>query len=50
MEGQGARWGTIEQLFSTQCDRLGLEHQAGEAPEPPPMQPPSRGWQLPLIF
>jgi DNA repair photolyase len=50
MVGQGARWAAIEQLFSAQCDRLGLVHLAGEAPEPPPMQPPSRGWQLPLIF
>jgi DNA repair photolyase len=34
MVGQGARWAAIEQLFATQCERLGLRHAHGEAPEP----------------
>ena len=50
MVGQGARWGAIEQLFSLHCDRFGLVHQAGEAPEPPPTQSLPRGRQLPLVF
>jgi len=50
MVGQGARWSAIEQLFSTQCDRLGLEHHAGEAPKPPPAREAPRGRQLPLLF
>ena len=42
MVGQGARWAAVEQLFSTHCDRLGLEHHSGEAPQlsPPPKLPP----------
>ena len=49
MVGQGVRWSTIDALFSAQCDRLGLEHLAGETPEPP--EPPRRaGPQLPLVF
>jgi len=49
MLGQGPRWTAIEQLFSTHCDRLGLEHHAREAPEPPPEGEPPRGRQLPLF-
>ncbi|MFZ1866719.1 MAG: PA0069 family radical SAM protein [Polyangiales bacterium] len=36
MVGRGPRWAAIEQLFSTHCTRLGLDHQRGEAPEPSP--------------
>lgn len=36
MVGRGPRWAAIEQLFSTHCTRLGLDHQAGEAPQPSP--------------
>jgi DNA repair photolyase len=50
MVGQGARWGAIEQLFSMHCDRLGLVHQADEAPEPRPTPSPAKGRQLPLAF
>ena len=50
MVGQGERWSAIEQLFSTQCERLGLTYVAGQAPEPgaPPSEPDRP--QLPLIF
>jgi DNA repair photolyase len=50
MVGQGARWAAIEQLFSTHCHRLGLEHHAGESPEPPPRREPAEGPQPPLVF
>jgi DNA repair photolyase len=50
MVGQGARWSVIEQLFSTQCDRLGLEHRGREAPESPPARSAPKGRQLPLLF
>jgi DNA repair photolyase len=50
MVGQGPRWAVIEQLFASQCKRLGLEHLAGEAPEPSPGPETSRGPQLPLLF
>jgi DNA repair photolyase len=46
MVGQGPRWAVIEQLFASQCERLGLEHLAGEAPEPET----SKGPQLSLLF
>jgi len=49
MAGRGPRWAAVEQLFSTHCERLGLERQAGEAPQPPTVEPP-RGRQLPLVF
>ena len=49
MVGQGPRWAAIEQLFSAYCDRLGLEHHAGEVPEPPPECEPPAGPQLPLF-
>jgi len=32
MTGQGARWKATEQLFETQCARLGLAYLAGETP------------------
>jgi len=54
MVGQGARWAAVEQLFSTHCDRLGLERHAGEAsaqPPPPSQPPPPPGArQRPLLF
>lgn len=50
MVGRGARWSVIEQLFSTHCDRLGLDHQSREVPEPPPSPHPPSGPQLPLLF
>ena len=50
MVGQGARWAAIEQLFSTQCDRLGLRHRTAEGPEPPPKRGAPGGRQLPLLF
>ena len=50
MVGQGARWTAIEQLFSTHCDRLGLEHHAAQAPEPALERGAPKGPQLPLVF
>ena len=50
MVGRGPRWAVIERLFSTHCDRLGLSHQAGEAPEPPRKKGARGGSQLPLLF
>jgi len=50
MVGHGPRWAMIEKLFSVHCDRLGLEHLAGEAPEPARRREPGRGPQLPLLF
>jgi len=50
MVGQGPRWALIEQLFSRQCERLGLENLAGEAPQPSPGPDTSKGPQLPLLF
>ncbi len=50
MAGDGPRWAAIEQLFFTQCERLGLRYRGPEAEEAPapPSRPPSR--QLPLVF
>jgi DNA repair photolyase len=42
MVGQGARWVAIEQLFKTQCERLGLAYVAGETPEVVQPTPPRR--------
>ncbi len=50
MSGRGARWDTIEQLFSTHCRRLGLAEQTGEAPTPAPARTRAKGRQLPLVF
>lgn len=50
MIGQGARWTILEQLFATHCQRLGLEHEAGDAPQAPPPQRSSKGPQLPFVF
>lgn len=49
MVGLGPRWSAIEQLFSTHCKRLGLEHQGGEAPNPS-KSPSPPAIQLPLAF
>jgi DNA repair photolyase len=50
MVGRGARWDTIEQLFSMHCDRLGLVRRSGEAPETPMAPLPPKSRQLPLLF
>ncbi|MGB8331771.1 MAG: PA0069 family radical SAM protein [Polyangiales bacterium] len=50
MLGQGARWAILEQLFATHCDRLGLEHDAREAPQPARPQGLNKHRQLPLLF
>ena len=50
MVGQGARWAAIEGLFSTQCQRLGLDYLEGEVPETAPPSVPDYGPQLPLAF
>ncbi|KPK15152.1 MAG: radical SAM protein [Myxococcales bacterium SG8_38] len=50
MVGSGPRWAAIEQLFSTHCARLGLEHHEGEAPRPPARPTTGPGAQLPLAF
>lgn len=52
MEGRGARWAAIEDLFDLQCRRLGLNRDADEARPAVPRQPADsahpRG-QLPLF-
>ena len=50
MEGRGTRWTLIEQLFRTQCRRLGLNVR-DDAVEPPSRlaQAPRRSRQLPLF-
>jgi DNA repair photolyase len=50
MVGTGPRWQAIEQLFAAQCERLGLDYLAGEAPEVAPPSSPTSGPQLPLAF
>lgn len=50
MVGQGSRWAVVEQLFSTQCDRLGLKHQVDDEPLAPAELTPPKHRQLPLIF
>ena len=50
MVGLGPRWALTEQLFAMHCARLGLEHLAGETPQPSPRRGPSKGPQLPLLF
>lgn len=50
MVGSGPRWAAIEQLFQTHCARLGLEHDAGEAPRAPTRPATQPGKQLPLAF
>lgn len=50
MVGQGARWAAIEGLFSTQCQRLGLDYLQGEAPDVSPVRRSTGGRQLPLAF
>ncbi len=51
MVGQGVRWAVIQRLFETHCDRVGLEHRAGEAPaEVPAPREERTGPQLPLLF
>jgi DNA repair photolyase len=52
MEGRGARWAAIEDLFALECRRLGLDRGAKAAkvavPVRPPDDRPPRG-QLPLF-
>ena len=50
MVGRGARWSTVEQLFATHCERLGLVHRAGEVAKPVSAPLPPKGRQLPLLF
>ncbi len=50
MVGQGVRWAAIEGLFSTQCQRLGLDYLEGEVPQAAPASVPDHGPQLPLAF
>jgi DNA repair photolyase len=51
MVGEGPRWAAIEQLFSTQCERLGLLYHRGEAPSVAQAQREANGKrQLPLAF
>jgi DNA repair photolyase len=51
MVGAGPRWAAIEQLFRTQCKRLGLDTRPGEKPTERTSQPSRpRGAQLPLTF
>jgi len=50
MVGHGPRWKVVEQLFSTHCDRLGLEYEAGEAHQTSAKRPPTLQRQLPLVF
>lgn len=50
MVGLGPRWDLIEQLFSSHCERLGLEHLAGEAAQPRLRPRRDQKPQLPLLF
>ncbi len=51
MIGEGPRWAAVEQLFSTQCERLGLDYRSGATPEAPPARATLKDkHQLPLAF
>ncbi len=50
MVGRGARWASIDRLFSMQCERLGLHCLDGEATEVAPPARPRQGPQLALAF
>jgi DNA repair photolyase len=50
MEGRGARWAAIEDLFDIQCRRLGLDRGGGETADAVPRGPGDRPrGQLPLF-
>ena len=51
MVGNGPRWAAVEQLFSAQCERLGLAEHGATGSEAPSVRPHDSGKrQLPLAF